>query len=228
MNTYVCVCVCVCVCVGGVWLSICSPVRVSDRVRTISPEPLTHFWPNLLWWCIVIKRCVMMKNCSTIFKVKVTPRAYTIIIWLFILYILSYMSVCEQTWFDRTTSLSGVFSGKFGLLRSRLRSKRRFKLLINVSLDDIFWTTEHFVTKLGMVMQHYKPGYTAEKLVDCLQCQGHIEGLFNQNMTILLSPTLFNVFLERITTDALEDHEGTVSIGGRTITISALLMTSMA
>ena len=34
----------------------------------------------------------------------------------------------------------------------------------------------------------------------------------------LLSPTFFNIFLERITTDALEDHEGTVSIGGRTIT----------
>ena len=33
----------------------------------------------------------------------------------------------------------------------------------------------------------------------------------------LLSPTLFNIFLERIMTDALEDHEGTVSIGGRTI-----------
>ena len=34
----------------------------------------------------------------------------------------------------------------------------------------------------------------------------------------LLSPTLFNIFLERIMTDALEDHEGTVSIGCRTIT----------
>ena len=34
----------------------------------------------------------------------------------------------------------------------------------------------------------------------------------------MLSPTLFNVFLERIVTDATEDHEGTVSIGGRTIT----------
>ena len=32
----------------------------------------------------------------------------------------------------------------------------------------------------------------------------------------LLSPTLFNI-LERITADALEDHEGTLSIGGRTI-----------
>ena len=34
----------------------------------------------------------------------------------------------------------------------------------------------------------------------------------------LLSPTLFNIFLEMIMTDALEDHEGTISIGGRTIT----------
>ena len=34
----------------------------------------------------------------------------------------------------------------------------------------------------------------------------------------LLSPTLFKIFLERIATDALEDHDGTVSTGGRTIT----------
>ena len=34
----------------------------------------------------------------------------------------------------------------------------------------------------------------------------------------LLSHTLFNIFLERIMTDTSEDHEGTVSIGGRTIT----------
>ena len=33
----------------------------------------------------------------------------------------------------------------------------------------------------------------------------------------LLSPTLSNIFLERIMTDALEDHEGTVGIGGRTM-----------
>ena len=34
----------------------------------------------------------------------------------------------------------------------------------------------------------------------------------------VLSPTLFNLFLERIMADALHDHEGTVSIGSRTIT----------
>ena len=34
----------------------------------------------------------------------------------------------------------------------------------------------------------------------------------------LLLPNLFSIFLEKIMTDALEDHEGSVSIGGRTIT----------
>ena len=34
----------------------------------------------------------------------------------------------------------------------------------------------------------------------------------------LLSPTLFNIFLERIMTEALEDHKGSVSIDGRIIT----------
>ena len=33
----------------------------------------------------------------------------------------------------------------------------------------------------------------------------------------LLSPTLFSIFLEKIMKDALEDHEDTVSTGGRTI-----------
>ena len=44
----------------------------------------------------------------------------------------------------------------------------------------------------------------------------------------LLSPTLFNIFIERIMADALEDREGTVSIGGRTITNLCLPMTLTA
>ena len=34
----------------------------------------------------------------------------------------------------------------------------------------------------------------------------------------LLSPTLSNIFLEKIMTDALQNHEGTVKVGGRIIT----------
>ena len=51
-------------------------------------------------------------------------------------------------------------------------------------LDDIFCTTEHFVTKPGLVMQHHKPECHAEKSDHCVQCQGHSKGLYDQNMTI--------------------------------------------
>ena len=71
----------------------------------------------------------------------------------------------------------------------------------------------------------------AQNLVCCptdqslLTPQQHLSGIGDWFQTTvgvwqgcLLSPILFNIFLERIMTDALEDHEGTVSIGGRTIT----------
>ena len=41
-----------------------------------------------------------------------------------------------------------------------------------------------------------------------------IKNLYNK----ATSAVLFNIFLERIMTDTLEYHEGTVSIGGRTVT----------
>ena len=59
----------------SVCLSVCSSVRVSDRVRSIYPEPLNYFLPNLVWWCVIITRCVMVKKWFSIFNVKVTARA---------------------------------------------------------------------------------------------------------------------------------------------------------
>ena len=41
-----------------------------------------------------------------------------------------------------------------------------------------------FFTKLGTVVQHHEPECDAQKLVHCLQCQGHSEGLDSQDMTI--------------------------------------------
>ena len=84
---------------------------------------------------------------------------------------------------------------KSGLLHSRSRSQQRFKILANVC-PDVFWTTGHFDTKLGMVMQHYEPECHAEKLVCCLQCQGHSKGLHSQNMTISILSSKLLVLLQ--------------------------------
>ena len=75
---------------------------------------------------------------------------------LSLLYLLNCWSVCNQTWFDSTTSWAWVSCGKTGLLHSRSRSQGRFKMSVNVCPGDIFWITEHFVTKFGMVMQYHQ------------------------------------------------------------------------
>ena len=73
-----------------------------------------------------------------------------------------------------------------GLLRSRSRSQRRFKMSVNVCLDNIFWITKHFVTKVGMVMQHHEPESCGNVLLLLLflQGQGHGEGSYDQNLTL--------------------------------------------
>ena len=85
-------------------LSVCSSVCVSNHVHSVSSKLLNHFLPNLVCWCIIMRRCVMCNNLFTIFSVKVTVRAYIIKIWLFLLHFLNCRSICKQTWFDSTAS----------------------------------------------------------------------------------------------------------------------------
>ena len=68
--------------------------------------------------------------------------------------------------------------------------------------------------------------HTTEQLYDkatsAVQMNGSIGEWFRTTVGVrqgcLLSSTLFNIFLERIMSDALEEHDGKVSIGGRNIT----------
>ena len=61
-----------------------------------------------------------------------------------------------------------------------------------------------------------------EKAKSAVQVNGSVGEWFRttvgERQGCLLSPTLFNIFLERIMSGALEEHGGKVSIGGRNIT----------
>ena len=61
-----------------------------------------------------------------------------------------------------------------------------------------------------------------EKSTSAVQMNGSIGEWFRTTVGVRqecrLSPILFNIFLEQIMSDALEEHDGKVSIGGRNIT----------
>ncbi|MEW8545680.1 MAG: reverse transcriptase domain-containing protein, partial [Candidatus Thiodiazotropha sp.] len=61
-----------------------------------------------------------------------------------------------------------------------------------------------------------------DKAIGAVQLNGNTGEWFRTTVGVrqgcLFSPTLFNIFLERIMSDALEEHDGKVRIGGRTIT----------
>ena len=76
-------------------------------------------------------------------------------------------------------------------------------------------------------VQHEQQPYPSyqnlyDKATSAVLFNGSIGDWFRTTVRVrqgcLLSPTLFDICLERIMTDAIEDHEGTVSIGGKTIT----------
>ena len=73
-----------------------------------------------------------------------------------------------------------------------------------------------------MTLDVYRGRKTTTQQQQPVQMNGSIGEWFRTTVGVrqgcLLSPTLFNIFLERIMSDAQEEHVGKVSIGGRNIT----------
>ena len=82
------------------------------------------------------------------------------------------------------------------------------------------WTTMHKYNIGANLFTITKSLY--EKATSAVLYNGNTGDWFRTTVGVrqgcLLSPTLFNIFLEKIVTDALENHEGTIKIGGRIIT----------
>ena len=55
---------------------------------------------------------------------------------------------------------------------------------VNVYPDDIFYTTKHFVSKLGIMMDHHELECYAKRLVCYFQGQVHSKGSYDQNVTV--------------------------------------------
>ena len=73
-------------------------------VWIISSKPPHILFPILVLWCIIMSQSVMQKDWFSIFKAKVTARAFMIKLWQFLLYLLNCWSFCYQTWFVSTLS----------------------------------------------------------------------------------------------------------------------------
>ena len=73
-----------------------------------------------------------------------------------------------------------------------------------------------------MTLDVYRERKTTIQQQQPVQMNGSIGEWFRTTVGVrqgcLLSPTLFNIFVERIMSDAQEEHVGKVSIGGRNIT----------
>ena len=129
----------------------------------VSPEPLNHFFLTKLDTVLYYHKalCRAEKLVHYLQCQGHREGICVIKIWLILLHLLKSWSVCNQNWFDNTAKM-GLWKNGITVLKVKDIAKVQ-----NVSecLDDLFWFTEHFITKFGMVMQHHKPECLAETLI---------------------------------------------------------------
>ena len=98
---------------------------------------------------------------------------------------------------------------------SSLISKKAFDRVWHAALWATMWKYNISANLVRTIEQLY------EKATSAVQMNCRIGEWFRTTVGVrqgcLLSPTLFNIFLERNMSDALEVHDGNVSIGGRNI-----------
>ena len=147
-------------------VNVCLDIfSVSDCVHSLSSELLNHSFYQTCCGGVLSWGNVSCRKIGSLFSMSQSQQGLMKSkVWLFLLCLLNCWSICNQTWLIVHYYVNWVSCGKMGLLCSRSRY---------VCLDDIFRTTEHFVSKAGMVMQLHKPEFHAEILVHSVQCQGH-------------------------------------------------------
>ena len=157
-------------------------------VRTIFSEPQNILSPNLVWLCSLISQSVMQKKLvhhlqCDYFSSKLLVRLQPNLVW--------WCSIISRSvlWKNGITVFKINVTVKVQNVSECL--SRYFSPCVQSGLLSISWTTQpfFFFTKLSMVVYNHEAMCLAVKLVHYLQCQGHSEGLYNQNITIF---TLLN------------------------------------
>ena len=94
--------------------------------------------------------------------------------------------------------------------------KKAFDTVWHAALWAIMWKYNISANLVCTIELHY------DKATSAVQMNDSMVEWFRTTVGVrqgcLLSPTLFNIFLEWIMSDALEEHDGKVSIGSRNIT----------
>jgi len=107
----------------------------------------------------------MGKDWVAIFVVKVTMRTHVAKIWLSAMSseLLILLQPNLLWWYSVIIMCLAVFAKRLHCCVEG-ECEKRFKIVINVCLDNIFWTAETFITKFGMVISHYhRPECHAKK-----------------------------------------------------------------
>ena len=129
-----------------------------------------------------MSQIVFQKDWFAVFKVKVTVKDQLIKIWL------SNRSSELLTLLQRNLvwwhiNISWLVFWRYWIaLLSKSRAQKRFKVPVNVHLDDISSTAEPSVVWWCIIMGQsvMQAECHARRLVCCLQVQGHSEGSYNQ------------------------------------------------